>query len=101
MAQILKLKDASAPWRKLIDAFRDEPQEGVVQDENNQVVAAVLPAQQYEAYQAYLRRREQNFGIIDQVREKMKGYDPAKIQADIDQAVEEVKAKYRADSQAT
>jgi hypothetical protein len=49
MAQILKLKDASAPWRELIDAFSDKPQEGIVQDENDQVVAAVLPAQQYEA----------------------------------------------------
>ena len=96
MAQILKLKDASVPWRKLIDAFREMPQEGIVQDENDQVVAAVLSAQQYEAYRAYLRRREQNFAVIDRVRKKMKDFDTDEIQESIDQAFEEVKNETRA-----
>ena len=79
MAQILKLKDASAPWRTLIDTFRDKPQEGIVQDENDQVVAAVLPAKQYEAYQTYLRRREQNFTVLDRIAGKTKDLDPTYI----------------------
>ena len=95
MAQILKLKDASVPWRKLIDAFREKPEEGVVQDENDQVVAVVVPPQQYTSYQNYLRQREEDFTVFDEVAENMKQYDPEEIQDRVDQAVEEVKAKSR------
>ena len=92
MAQILKLKDASAPWRKLIDAFRETPQEGIVQNEDNQAVAVVLPM---EVYQLYQGEWERDFAVVDRIREKMKGFDPDEVQANIDKAVEEVKAKSR------
>lgn len=95
MARILKLKDAGQSWRKLIETFRDEPQEGIVQDDNNQAVAVVLPAEQYASYQAYLQQREKDFAVLDEIAEDMKQYDPKEIQARIDQAVEEVKAKSR------
>ena len=95
MSRILKLQDASEAWRKLIETFRDQPQEGIVQDENNRVVAAVVPAGQYASYQAYLQQREKDFAVLDEVAEDLKQYDPEEIQARIDQAVEEVKAKSR------
>jgi len=95
MARILKLKDASEAWRKLIETFRDEPQEGIVRDEDDQTVAVVVPPEQYASYQNYLSQREEDFAILDEIAEKMKNYDPEEIQARIDQAVEEVKAKSR------
>ena len=92
MAQILKLKDASAPWRELIDAFRETPQEGIVQDEDNQAVAVVLPM---EVYQMYQGEWDRDFAVVDRIRGKMKDFDPDEIQANIDKAVEEVKAQSR------
>ena len=93
MAQILKLKDASAPWRKLIASLRTKPQEGIVKDEADQTVAVVLPIERYESYQAYLRQREEDFAVLDQVDEDLKDYDPDFIEAQIEKAVSEVKAE--------
>lgn len=93
MAQILKLKDASAPWRKLITALRTEPQEGIVKDEKDQTVAVVLPVERYESYQAYLRQREEDFAVLDGIDEDLKGYDPDFIEAQIEKALVEVKAE--------
>lgn len=101
MAQILKLKDADQTLRDLVASFRGKSEECIIQDDDNQTIAALLPAQEYQRYQSYLNRREQNFGVIDRIREKMKGFDPDKIQADIDRAVDEVKAKSRPKRQAT
>ena len=99
MTQILKLKDASSTWRKFITALRTQPQEGIVQDEKEQPIAYVLPAERYESYQAYLRQRGEDFAIFDEIAEQMKAFDPDEIQARIDQAVEEVKAKSRTERQ--
>jgi len=96
MAQILKLKDTDRPIRDFFSTYRTATEECVIQGEDNQTVAAVLPAKQYEIYQDYRRRREQNFAVVDRIREKMKGFDPEEVQARIDQAVEEVKAESRA-----
>ena len=93
MPQTLKLRDANVNVREFINTCRTSNEEYVIQDEDDQTVAALLPANQYASYQTYVRRREQNFAVIDRIREKMKGFDPDEIQARIDQAVEEVKAK--------
>lgn len=93
MAQILKLKDASAPWRKLIASLRTKPQEGIVKDEKDQIVAVVLPIERYESYQAYLRQREEDFAVLDEVDKDLKDYDPDFIEAQIEKAVAEVKAE--------
>ena len=89
MAQILKLKDASAPWRKLIETFRDKPQEGVVQDEDNQAVAVVLPMKLYQLYQ---QERAKDFSVLHDIAEDLKDYSPEEIEARIQQAVAESKA---------
>lgn len=91
MAQILKLKDASAPWRKLITSLRTKPQEGIVKDEEDQTVAVVLPVERYASYRTYLRQREEDFAIFDEIDGKMKGFDPDFIEAQIEKAVAEVK----------
>ena len=90
MSKILKLKDAGQSWRKLIETFRDEPQEGIVQDEDNQAVAVVLPM---ELYQLYQQERAKDFAVFQDVREDLKGYSDEQLQTRIDQAVDEVKAK--------
>ncbi len=98
MAQILKLKDASAPWRKLIASLRTKPQEGLVKDEADQTVAVVLPVADYEGYKRYqqLRAAEADDAIFDEVAETMKGYDPDFIEGQIEQAVTAMKAEANA-----
>ena len=96
MSQILKLKDASSSWRQRIGELRTKPQENIIKDDDDQTVAVVLPIDQYESYQAYLRRREANFAIIDKVADAFKDVDPDELQSRIDQAVDEVKAEHNA-----
>lgn len=95
MAVTVKLRDTDQKVRDFFNARRSSAEECVIQDDNDQAVAAVLPAKQYQTYQEYLRRRERNFAVLDRIREKMKDVDPDELQARIDQAVEEVKAKSR------
>jgi hypothetical protein len=89
MAQILKLKDASAPWRKLIDAFREDPQEGVVQDENDETVAVILPRPLYQLYQ---QQRAKDFEVFKDVRKDLQDYSDEELQERIDLSIAEVKA---------
>jgi hypothetical protein len=63
-----------------------------VRDEQDQPVAVVLPMEMYESLQG---QREKDFAVFDEVDETLKGCDPEELQARIDQAVEEVKAKSR------
>ncbi len=88
MARILKLKDAGQSWRKLIEAFRDEPQEGIVQDEDNRAVAVVLPLDLYRRYQ---QERAQDFAVLHEIAEDLKDLSPEEIEDRIGQAVAEVK----------
>ena len=94
MSQTLKLKDADTKVRDFINACRTSNEEYVIQDDDDQTVAVVVPKEMYQLYQ---QEWEKDFAVVDRIREKMKGFDPAKIQARIDQAVEEVKAKSRAE----
>lgn len=95
MADTLKLRDADQKVRDFFNARLSSGEEVVVRDENDETVAAVLPAKQYQSYQEYLRRREQNFAVLDRIAAKTKDLDPDEIERKIDQAVEEVKAKSR------
>lgn len=96
MTQILKLKDASPPWRRLIGELRTRVQESIIKDDNDQTVAVVLPIEHYESYQAYLRQREADFAVFDDLSEAFKEVDPDELQTRIDQAVDEVKTEYNA-----
>ena len=93
MAQILKLKHAGQIWRDAINVLCKKSQEGIVKDEKDQTVAIVLPLDRYESYKTYLRQREEDFAIFDEVDEVMRGYDPVFIEARIEKAVAEVKAE--------
>lgn len=95
MAETVKLRDTDQKVRDFFNARRSSGEEAVVQDENDETVAVVLPRDRYASYQIYLRQREEDFAIFDEIDEKLKGYDPDQLQAAIDQAVEEVKAKSR------
>jgi hypothetical protein len=89
MSQTLKLRDADTKVREFINACRTANEECVIQDEDNQTVAVVVPKEMYQLYQ---QEWEKGFAAVDRIREKMKGFDPDEIQANIDLAVEEVKA---------
>ena len=101
MAQTLKLRDANVNVREFINACRAANEECIVQDEDDQPVVAVLPAEQYESYQNYVRRREQNFAVLDRIAAKTKDLDPDFIESKIDQAVEEVKAQSQPSAKTT
>ena len=96
MTQILKLKDASPPWRRLISELGAKSQESIIKDDNDQTVAVILPIERYESYQAYLRQREADFAVFDDVAEAFREVDSDELQARIDQAVDEVKAERNA-----
>ena len=93
MSQTLKLRDADQKVREFINACRTANEEYVIQDDDDQTVAVVVPKEMYQLYQ---QEWEKDFAVVDRIREKMKGFDPDEIQASIDQAVEEVKAISRA-----
>lgn len=98
MAQILNLKDAGIAWRKTIEVLRKEPQEGIVCDEQDQIVAIVLPVADYDGYQRYrqLQSAEEDEAVFDEIAETMKDFDPGFIQGQIEQAVAAMKAEAHA-----
>ncbi len=95
MTQIFKLRDADRKVQEFLDARKTSGEECIVQGDDDQPIVAILPAQQYQAYQEYLRRREQNFAVLDRIAKKTKDVDPEIIEQKIEQAVEEVKAQSR------
>ena len=95
MSQTLKLKDADTKVRDFINACRTANEECIVQDEADQTVAVVMPADQYKAFSSYQRRRERNFAVLDRIAAKTKDLDPDYIENKIEQAVEEVKVQSR------
>ena len=94
MPQTLKLRDTNVNVREFINTCRTANEEYVIQDDDDQTVAVVVPKEMYQIYQ---QEWERDFAVVDRIREKMKGFDPDEIQARIDLAVEEVKAKSRAE----
>lgn len=95
MSQTMKLKDTGGKFRRLIESFSQKKEACVIQDDQNQPVAVVLPIERYESYRAYQRQREADFSVFDRIDKKMKDYDPDFIDAQIDKAVAEVKANAR------
>ena len=95
MSQTLKLRDADQKVREFINACRTANEEYVIQDDDDQTVAVMMPADQYETFRSYQRRRKQNFAVLDRIAAKTKGLDPEFIESKIEQAVEEVKTKSR------
>ncbi len=77
------------------NAHNASSEECIIQDDDDQPIVAILPAQQYEAYREYLRRREQNFSVLDRIAKKTKNLDLGLIEQKINQAVEEVKTPSR------
>ncbi len=94
MSQVLNLKEVGDRLRQLVQSLRSSNEECEIKDEEGQTVAVVLPAERYESYQVYLRQREQDFAVFDEVDEALKDFGPEELQARVDQAVEEVKTKY-------
>ena len=92
ISHTLKLSDTDQKVREFINTCRTSNEEYVIQDDDDQTVAVVVPKEMYQLYQ---QEWEKDFAVIDRIQEKMKDFDPDEIQARIDQAVEEVKAKSR------
>lgn len=97
MSQILKLKDAGK-LRQVVESFRENREDCVLQDEEGRPVAAVVPI---ELYQLYQQEWEAGFAVIDRIQEKMKDYDPDFIESQIAKAVAEVKAESKSGVQGT
>jgi len=93
MSQVLSLEKADRKLRRLIESFREQQEECVIQDEQERPVAVVLPIDRYESYRAYLRQRKEDFTVFDRIDVKMKGHGPDFIEVQIEKAVAEAKAK--------
>ena len=98
MASILKLKDASLPWRELIVDLRTRAQEGIIKDDADQTVAILLPVADYEGYRRYqqLQEADDDDAIFDEIDATTKGYDPNYIEEQIEKAVAAMKAEANA-----
>lgn len=96
MAETVKLRDTDQKVREFFNARRASDEECVVEDENTETVAAVLPAKRYQGYQEYLRQRAADFAVFDDVAQAFRDVDPEELQARINQAVEEVSAERNA-----
>ena len=101
VSQTIKIQDADSTFRQVVQSLRDKKEECVIQDEADRPVAVVLPIERYESYQAYRREREADFAVFDEVAEAFKDVNPEELQARIDQAVDEVKARHNAQRRAT
>lgn len=87
MTHILPLKNIEKKIRQLANAFKKETDEYVIQDDQNQPIAVVLPLERYASYQDYLRQREKDFAIFDTIDKKMSAYDPDFIDNQIEKAM--------------
>ena len=83
MAAILKLQDAGRTWRQFITSLRTKPQKAIIQDEQNRDLGVVLPMEEYLLYE---QEREKDFAVVDRIQEKMKGYNSAYVEKQIDLA---------------
>jgi hypothetical protein len=100
VSQILNLKDGGSKLRQIVQSLRASKEECEVQNEEGQTVAVVLPMERYKSYQTYLRQREADFAVLDEIAEDLKDYDPDFIERQIDKAVAEVKAQAKIKQQA-
>ena len=91
MAQLVQLQNSDKSLRRMVETCRNQNEECVIQDNQNQPVAVMMPIERYESYQAYLKQKEKNFAILDTVAEDLKNYDPDFIENQIEKAVQEVK----------
>ena len=83
MAAILKLQDASSTWRQFITSLRSKPQKAIIQDEQNRDLGVVLSVEEYLLYE---QEWERDFAVVDRIQEKMKGYNSAYVEKQIDLA---------------
>ena len=95
MSHARKIKEVGRKFGQLVRSLRSTNGTCEVTNDLGQTVAVVLPAERYASYQAYLREREADFAVFDQVAEAFKDVDPDELQARINQAVDEVKAESR------
>ena len=100
MSQTIKLKDAGSKFQRLIESFQESKEECVIRDDKDRPVAVVLPIERYKSYRSYLRQRERDFAILDEVAGDLKDCDPDFIEGQIEKAVTEVKAEAKEKQQA-
>ena len=93
MAQLVQLQNSDESLRRMVETCRNQNEECVIQDNQNQPVAVMMPIERYESYQAYLKQKEKNFAILDTVAEDLKNYEPDFIENQIEKAVHEVKTE--------
>ena len=93
MAQMIQLQNSDESLRRMVETCRNQNEECVIQDNQNQPVAVMMPIERYESYQAYLEQKEKNFAILDTVAEDLKNYEPDFIENQIEKAVHEVKSE--------
>lgn len=93
MAQLVQLQNSDKSLRRMVETCRNQNEECVIQDNQNQPVAVMMPIERYESYQAYLKQKEKNFAILDTVAEDLKNYEPDFIENQIEKAVHEVKTE--------
>lgn len=92
MAQTMQLKNTDTTLRQLVDSVQDQQEACVIQDDQKQPVAVMLSYERYASFQAYLKRRTENFAILDRIADKTKDFDDDFIDGQIEKALTQVKS---------
>ena len=93
--QTLGTTEARQQFSKLLnEVFREETR--VIVEKNGIPVAAIISAKDLEWLEKYEEQRREHFAVLDRIGEKFKDVPIEEIEREVDRAVREVRAEYRA-----
>jgi PHD/YefM family antitoxin component YafN of YafNO toxin-antitoxin module len=94
MTDTIASDDALEHWETLLDRVSRREARFIVEREGKPV-AALISAHDLEVLEAYQRRREKDFEILDIIQERFKDVPTEELQREIDNAIANVRAARR------
>lgn len=87
-------------WQAVLERARSRQARFLVA-RNGEPVAAIVSAHDLEILQAYLKRRDEDFAVIDALQERFKDIPSDELEREIERAIAEARAERRAAVSAT
>src|SRR5258708_25058182 len=90
MTQTLKASDVRSNWSQLLNkVFRGETE--VLVEKSGIPIAAIVSAQDYQNLQQIKQQREEDFVVINKIRTAFKDQSSEQIEANVSQAIAQVR----------
>lgn len=97
MTQTLKASDVRSNWSQLLNkVFRGETE--VIVEKSGIPIAAIVSTQDYQKLRQIKQQREKDFAVLDRMRIAFKDQSSAQIQANVKQAIAEVRRENKRNS---